>query len=112
MNNTIFFFFYNLAHKSFFFDRLFIFFAVYFPYIVVTLAGLFLLFHHEVLQAENPFRIFLKKKKEILSVFFSSFLAYFISAILKILFHTLRPFVVLPQAQSLFIETGYAFPSG
>lgn len=112
MNNQIFFFFYNLAHQSVFFDQIIIFLAVYFPYIVVMLAGLFLLFHHEVLQAENPFQVFLKKKKEILMVFFSSFLAYLISVGLKILFHTLRPFLALPQVQSLFLESGYAFPSG
>lgn len=112
MNNTIFYFFYNLAHQSKIFDGLIIFFAVYFPYIVVILAGLFLLFHHEILKAENPYRVFLEKKKEILMVFFSGFLAYFISVILKILFHTSRPFLILPDVQALFPETGYAFPSG
>ena len=71
MNNTIFFFLYNLAHHSQIFDKTVIFFAVYFPYIVIILAGVFLLFHHEVFQAENPFQVFLQKKKEILLVFFS-----------------------------------------
>jgi len=112
MNNTIFLFFYNLAHRSIFFDKLVIFSAVDFPYVVVILAGLFLLFHHEILQAENPFQVFLKKKKEILLVFFSGFLAYFISVILKILLHTPRPFLALPNIQALFTESGFAFPSG
>jgi len=112
MNNTIFFFFYNFAHQSVFTDKLIVFFAVYFPFVVVMLAGLFLLFHHEVLKAENPFRVFLEKKKEILVVFFSSFLAYFLASILKILFHTTRPFLVLPNANALFNESSFAFPSG
>ena len=112
MNNSIFFFFYSLAHQSKIFDNMVIFLAVYFPYVVVILAGLFLLFHHEVLQAENPFRVFLQKKKEMLLVFLSGFLAYFMSVILKILFHTFRPFLALPQVHSLFTETGHAFPSG
>lgn len=45
-------------------------------------------------------------------VFFSGFLAYFISEILKILFHTTRPFLALPNVQALFTESSYAFPSG
>ncbi len=112
MNNQIFFFFYNLAHQSQIFDQIIVFFAVYFPFVVVILAGLFLLFHHEVLQAENPYRVFMEKKKEILAVFLSGFLAYFISVVLKFLFHTLRPFLALPNVQALFSESSFAFPSG
>lgn len=118
MNNNIFYFFYNLAHKSYILDQAFIFFADLFPYVVVILAGLFLLFHlpaqagHEIFQAESPFQVFLEKKKEILLVFFSSFLAYFSSEILKYLFHTARPFLVLPNVQALITESSNAFPSG
>jgi len=112
VNNQIFFFFYNLAHQSQIFDQIIVFFAVYFPFVVVILAGLFLLFHHEVLQAENPYRVFMEKKKEILAVFLSGFLAYFISVVLKFLFHTLRPFLALPNVQALFSESSFAFPSG
>lgn len=112
MNETIFFFFYNLAHQSAFLDKLIIFLAVYFPFVVVALAGLFLLFHHEVFKAESPFRVLLEKKKEFLVVFLSSFSAYLISVLLKVLIHTLRPFLALPNVQSLFFESGFAFPSG
>jgi len=113
MNNTIFFFFYNLAHQSQIFDETVVFIAVYFPYIVAMLAGLFLLFHHEVLQAENPFQVFLQKKKEILLVFFSGGLAWVLAAILKFFIHTPRPFSLFPQVQALFSETtSFAFPSG
>lgn len=112
MNNTIFFFFYNLAHQSAFFDKLIIFLAVYFPFVVVFLAGIFLIMHHEVFRSKEPFKVFLQKKKEILSVFFSSFLAYLVAVILKLLIHTPRPFVLFGNIQALFNETGYAFPSG
>jgi undecaprenyl-diphosphatase len=112
MNNQIFYFFYNLSHRSAFLDNIIIFFADTFPYIVVMLAGLFLLFHHEIAQAEDPFRVFWEKKREFIKVLGASFLAYFISVILKILFHTSRPFLALPGVSSLFIEAGYAFPSG
>ena len=112
MDNTIFFFLYNLAHQSDFFDNIVIFTAVYFPFVVVFLAGVFLVMHHEVLKAEEPFKVFMQKKKEILAVFFSGFFAYFMAVILKFLFHTPRPFLDLPNVFALFPETGFAFPSG
>lgn len=112
MNNLIFYFFYSLANQNQIMDWIVVFFADTFPYIVVILAGLFLLFHHEIFRAESPVRVFLEKKKEIFVVFFSSFLAYFFSVLLKILFHTPRPFVLLPEVSSLFGQSGYAFPSG
>ena len=98
MNETIFYFFYNLSHQSDFFDKVVIFFADIFPYIAVMLALLFLFFYHRTL-------------KEFFIVFFSSFLAYGISVVLKIIFHTSRPFLSLPELQALFPETGFAFPS-
>ncbi len=112
MNNSIFYFFYNLAHQAQIFDWVVIFLAVYFPYVVVILAGLFLLFHHEVFKAESSLQVFLQKKKEILAAFVSSFLAYFLAVILKILFQFPRPFLALPHVSSLFPETGFSFPSG
>ena len=112
MNNTIFYFFYGLAHQSVFLDNIIIFFAFYFPFIVVILAGLFLLFHHEVLKAEEPFQVFMEKKKEILMVFFSGVVAWILAYILKFLIHTPRPFDVFSQVRSLITENGYAFPSG
>lgn len=112
MNNLIFYFFYNFANQNTILDSVIIFFADTFPYVVVILAGLFLLFHHEIWRAENPFRVFLEKKKEIILVFVSAFGAYFLSVVLKNIFHTLRPFVLLPQVSSLFGESGFAFPSG
>ncbi len=112
MNNQIFFFFYNLAHQSVFFDKLIIFTADIFPYIVVLAAGLFLLMHHDVLPSQNPFKEFIKKWKEICLVFFSGVLAWSLAFVLKILIQTPRPFTVFTNVHSLFSETGYAFPSG
>lgn len=111
MNNQIFYFFYSLAHKSSFLDWVIVFFADTFPYIVVMLAGLFILFHHEIFQAENPFQVFMQKKKEMFYVALSLFLAWALSYILKISFHTPRPFDALTEVVSLFPESGYAFPS-
>jgi membrane-associated phospholipid phosphatase len=112
MNNIIFFFFYNLAHHSQIFDKTVIFFAVYFPYLVIILAGLFLLFHHEIFSAEHPFKALRQKWKEIVLVFFSGILAYIADTLLKFLIHTKRPFEIFPQVHPLFSESWYSFPSG
>lgn len=72
----------------------------------------FLLFHHEVFKAESPTQVLIQKYKEMLLVFFSGILAYFISYLLKFLFHTPRPFELLSGVNSLFLKTDYAFPSG
>ncbi len=111
MNNQTFYFFYNLAHQSNFIDNIIIFFAVYFPFIVVGLAFMFLLFHHEVLQAENPYQVFLQKKKEILLVFFSGTVAWILAFGLKLLFQIPRPPFALPDIQTLFLKTTFSFPS-
>lgn len=112
MNSTIFYFFYSLVHQSALIDSVIIFFAVYFPYLVIILAGVFLLMHHEVFKTESTFQIFLQKKKEIFGAFIIAVSAYILSYMLKFLFHTPRPFDLFPQVQSLFTETGFSFPSG
>ncbi|OGI85692.1 hypothetical protein A3A01_00050 [Candidatus Nomurabacteria bacterium RIFCSPLOWO2_01_FULL_39_17] len=112
MNNQIFYFFYNLAHKSEFFDKLVIFFADTFPYLVILLALIFLLIHHKVLLSKNPLREFAQKWRGILFVFFSGGFAWLIAKIMKIMIHAPRPFAVLPDVQALLSETGLAFPSG
>lgn len=112
MNNAIFFFFYNLTHQSIFFDALVIFLAVYFIYIIIVSAFLFLIFYHKILPSKNPIRELINKWKEFILLGVSGSLAWILAKILKILLHTFRPFVIFPQTQPLFEETGYAFPSG
>lgn len=112
MNHAIFYFFYNLSHQSLLIDKAIIFFAVYLPYIVIIMAGLFLLFHHEVFKTESPYRVFLQKKNEILLVFVTSIFAWILARLLKIIIHVDRPYAALPDVQTLFPESGFAFPSG
>lgn len=112
MNDSIFFFFYNLSHKSELFDKLVVFTADIFPYIVIILAGLFLLLHHEVFKAKNPLADFLQKKREITSVFIASGLAWIVARLLKLIIHTPRPFVEFSNVSALLPETGFAMPSG
>ncbi len=112
INNIVFNFFYGFAHQSTIVDKLIIFCAAYFPYIVMLGALIFLLVHHEVLPSRNPIQEFKKKWKEILFVFITSGLAWIVAKSLKFIIHTDRPFVALPDVHALFTETGYAFPSG
>jgi undecaprenyl-diphosphatase len=112
MNNSIFFFFYNLAHQSVFLDNLLIFFAQTFPYLVIGAAIVFLLWHHEIFSAEHPFRALAQKWKEIVLVFFSGIFAWILAHFLKILIHSPRPFAVFPYIHSLISETDFSFPSG
>ena len=112
MNETIFYFFYNLAHQSDYLDQVFVFLAVDLPYMLIFVALIILLRHHEVFGKENPWKEFLQKKKEILMVFFVSGTSWVVASLLKTLFHTPRPFVAFPDVLPLVSETGFAFPSG
>lgn len=112
MNETIFFFFYNLARQSVFFDALVIFFAVYFIYIIIVLAFIFLILYHRILSSQNSFKKFLDDWKEFLMLCISGGSAFILAKILKILIHSSRPFDLFEQVKPLFLETGYAFPSG
>ena len=112
MNDSIFYFFYNFAHQSTFVDNLIIFLAVYFPYIVIVLAMVFLLIHKEVLPSHNPFQEFKKKWKEVVLIFFTSGFAWVIAKILKNFIQAERPFSVFPDVQTLLVDNSFAFPSG
>jgi len=111
MNDNIFFFFYNLAHQSNFFDGVITFFAVYFIYIVILSALSFSFFYRKS-PPDRMTPVIRAGWRELFLVCFSGGLAWGLAKILKILIHTPRPFEVFPQVQSLFVETGYAFPSG
>lgn len=100
MNNVIFYFFNNLAYQSRIIDNLIIFLGVYFPFIVIALAVIFLFFYHK------------KSPKEVFIVFFSSSLAWVIAKILKVLVHSDRPFIALKNTNLLFRDDSFAFPSG
>jgi undecaprenyl-diphosphatase len=104
--------FYNLAHRSVFLDKIIVFFAQIFPYLVILLAVTFLFFHHEIFSAKEPFKAFQQKWREIVIVFFSGCLAWVLAYVLKFFFHTARPFVMFQNVQNLLPESGFSFPSG
>jgi undecaprenyl-diphosphatase len=111
MNETIFYFFYNLAHQSSTTDSVIVFLAHTLPFLVLMLVGLFLLFHHDMFKAESVLEIVLKKKREFFRILFSVFFAWLASYLLKLFFANPRPFDVLSDVQALLIESGHAFPS-
>jgi undecaprenyl-diphosphatase len=121
MNNQIFFAFYNLIHKSLFLDKLFVFTAHVFPYIVILLVGIFLLFHHEVLSYKrkfnnegiwDSFKILKQKWHEIVLIFFSGIFAWCVATFIKIIVQAPRPFTVFPEIIPLLQPTDFSFPSG
>jgi len=112
MNDNIFFFFYNLAHRSEVFDRAVFFLAETFPFIVIFLVGLFLLAHYEILQNQNPFKEFLNKWKLFLPIVITFIVTWGSAVLLKILFHTERPFTLFQNVAPLLSQNDYAFPSG
>ena len=112
MNNLIFLKLYDLAHQSASFDSLVIFFAKYFPYLVIVLAGIFLLIHHDVITSKNPFRVFALRWKEISLVFFSGISAWVIANIIKIIIQAPRPYLVFENIIPLLQKTDFSFPSG
>jgi undecaprenyl-diphosphatase len=99
MNLTIFYYLYSFAHRSNLLDQGIIFCAVYFPYVVIFGALIFILKYH-------------KSWREVVRVFASGGVAWIVAHFLKIWIHTPRPFDAISTIHSLFSETGYAFPSG
>jgi len=112
LNNQIFYFFYNFAHMSLFLDKVIIFFAQTFPYLVIAGAIVFLLLHHEIFHKKESFKELMQKWQEIVIVFFSGILAWCLANALKILISTERPFVALTNVHNLISESGFSFPSG
>lgn len=121
LNNQIFFFFYNLSHKSNFFDYFVSFLAKDFPNIVIILSIVFLLYHHEVLLYKrksnneaiwDSFRVFKQKWKEIVLVFFSGIFAWCIASLIKIIIKAPRPYLALENVVPLLNKTDFSFPSG
>lgn len=112
MNNQIFFALYSLAHQSRLGDFLIVFFAQYFPYLVILLAIIFLFFHHEIFSAQKPFHTLTERWKEIFFVSLSVFVAWIFGIFLKIIFALPRPFIEFSNVLPLLRPTDFSFPSG
>ena len=112
MNNIIFLQIYSLAFQHPWLDSLIWFFAVPLIFIMVLVAVIFIFIHYKFFQIRNIFTILHDKWKEIFSIILSPAIAWILASFLKILIHTDRPFIAFQNIQTLFTESGYAFPSG
>jgi|SRR3989344_7148406 len=107
LNYEIFYFLNNIAGKNETFDFLVLFFAQYFPYILV---GIFVVFYFYRFYKSN----FDKKIiKEFFIISFSSVLIWFVSQIINFFYYSPRPFIALDNINVLFEHgNGDSFPSG
>lgn len=112
MNTKFFYFLYSLAHRGEFLDKLIVFFALYFPYFVILVAGVFILMHHEVIGIQSPAQVFWQKKKEILEAFYVGAVAWILSKVLKTFLVFERPVKILSNINPLLEKTDHSFPSG
>ncbi|MEK7460026.1 MAG: phosphatase PAP2 family protein [Patescibacteria group bacterium] len=103
MNEQLFNFFYSFAHQNPILDDVISFVATWYGLVILTLLFLYLFEHRD-----NPKKGF----RDLFVVGIVAISAWFIAHFLKEVFHTLRPFEVLPSVTPLFIEDSYAFPSG
>jgi undecaprenyl-diphosphatase len=111
MNIEIFNFLHNLSGRSEILDKVIVFIAEPFGYILIVIAYLFLLLHSE--NESSELKNILKKFREIIILSFSVFSAYIFSIIIKNIVNNPRPFLILNDVNELFIYGGYdSFPSG
>ncbi len=103
MNQIIFNYLNNLAGKSYYFDLIIIFFAQYFPYLVVASIIFFWIFGKDKK----------RKMKFVIFSFFSAIFARFVvTEAIRYFDNVSRPFVDNNVNQLIFHETSNSFPSG
>lgn len=102
MNQTIFNFFYSIAHQSSTLDAVISFVAVWYGLVILAILLIYLYEHEDKREGV----------KDLFVVLVSAASAWFVAHFLKDFFHTLRPFDATTSVTPLFHETGYAFPSG
>ncbi len=111
MNIEIFNFLHNFSGRSDILDKVIVFIAEPFGYILIVIAYLFLLFHGE--NESSGLKNISKKFREIIILSFSVFTAYIVSLIIKNIVNNPRPFLILNDVNELFVYGGYdSFPSG
>lgn len=112
INEQIFQFFYSFAHQSDFLDKIFVFLAVYFPWVAGALALIFLLYHYRVFSSPSPLGALIENWQVILFPIFTGVFAWVIAYLLKSMIHAARPMEILSYVSPLMVKDGYSFPSG
>lgn len=113
MNNTIFFFFYNLAHQFVFFDNLIIFLGYIFPILILLGVCIFVLKESDVLNENDSVSVrFRRLIYKFTIIFGPAIFAFLVSTFLKEIIHLERSFVQFNEIKPLFSPNQeYSFPS-
>jgi undecaprenyl-diphosphatase len=111
MNTELFLQLHSLAGSSVLVDSLVLFFAKYFPVLVIIFAVYFLFRHQEEVYFSNPVIRFVARAKEIFYTLSAVFLSWIFSVLLKVMFAVPRPFGAL-NINPLFSPGDFSFPSG
>jgi membrane-associated phospholipid phosphatase len=93
-------------------DSLIWFFAVPFIYMVLLSVALYFFIYYKFFDLKKFKETFSLHGKQLSLVFFSAFASYCLASFVKIIVHTHRPFILWSRVRPLFMENGYAFPSG
>lgn len=113
MNNTIFFFFYNLAHRSIFFDYLIIFLGYIFPILILLGVCIFVLKESNVFNKNDSVSVRLRRLiYKFIIILGPAILAFLVATFLKEIIHLERSFVQFSEIKPLFSPNQeYSFPS-
>ncbi len=112
MNITLFYFLHSIAYIYPWLDRVLWFLAEPFIYIVITSVTLVLVWQEKIFTLGSSVWEMWNKGRGVVVVCISTISGYILANLLKIIIHTDRPPIALPDVHSLVSETGYAFPSG
>jgi undecaprenyl-diphosphatase len=103
----------NLAHHNDIFDFVVQFFAIYFPYLVIVGAVLFIIYHHHGTENTPIFQNVKNHFREFVILIVAIGLTWGLVTLLKELIASPRPYLVFENFASLFPYGAYdSFPSG
>jgi len=113
MNNEIFYYFYNFSHKSEIFDWIIIFFGMVLPFLIVFVAGIFVLIESKIFNKEDSILVRVKRLlyKSVI-IFGPAIIAFLVASVLKDVIKIDRSFVQFDKITPLFSPNQeYSFPS-
>ena len=111
INLVVFHFFNSFAGHGSLADWFIIFFAEWFPWLVVLSTIIYLFWHHDKIKSKGKKKGL--KMKEVSAFFLTSGLAWGVTILLKYIFSSPRPFISVLDAHVLLSYVGFdSFPSG
>ncbi len=113
MNNQIFYFFYNFAHQSIFFDKLVVFLGYVFPLLLLFMVCVFVFYKMEIYQKKLiNYENFKKLVFSFILILGPAFIAFLFATFLKDVIQIDRSFVQFDTVSPLFSPNQeYSFPS-